>query len=400
MLVALMVLGSVRGDEYYYGPMCEEEAVLREFVVEKEECAAAEVVVEDDAFGAFRAAAVSAAGVEKATALAIVLLVIEHGAAPFDDPEVVALCRSLDRPSRESLLASLEDYFGDFYESASLELGALRYALEDEPEEEEEDELWIDIFFFLIVFGVACALSAAVRRLSRLSKPKKKKRQKLKKKKTPKLLLIVEEEESSDDELEEVVREPSPEPDPKPNKRKQPKKETKPSPKPPAPPKPRRRPSPVVRLPQRPQEASKQPVVGSLVDCRSFAEALAPTKKHQQVVASVKVVPLPPRVRDRDLENRFARYGGVVGARVFGDADPPHGYVDFSCRADAVAAAFDAHGRALFSTTTTTTASGDDGRVACIVRERALSDSDLNQRRPLAFHLSTPTSSSPLINGS
>ena len=82
-----------------------------------------------DAFGAFRAAAAAAAGVEKATALAIVLLVIEHGAAPFDDPEVVALCRALAPEARESLVSSLEEYFGDFYETAAVELGALRYAL-------------------------------------------------------------------------------------------------------------------------------------------------------------------------------------------------------------------------------------------------------------------------------
>ena len=80
-------------------------------------------------------------------------------------------------------------------------------------------------------------------------------------------------------------------------------------------------------------------------------------------------MPLPPHVGDDDLRARFANYGGVVGVRVFGAASPPHGYVDFSCRADAVAAAFDAHGRSLF-------VDSDLGRVACIVRERALSEDD------------------------
>ena len=45
------------------------------------------------------------------------------------DGEVVALCRSLDPEARESLVSSLEEYFGDFYDTAAVELGALRYAL-------------------------------------------------------------------------------------------------------------------------------------------------------------------------------------------------------------------------------------------------------------------------------
>ena len=111
-------------------------AVAREFVLsgagdgDGESCAGDFDDYGDvDAYGAFRAAAAAAAGVEKATALAIVLLVIEHGAAPFDDPEVVALCRALEPEARESLVASLEEYFGDFYDTAAVELGALRYAL-------------------------------------------------------------------------------------------------------------------------------------------------------------------------------------------------------------------------------------------------------------------------------
>lgn len=264
-------------------------AVAREFVDELDEC------VDEDAYGAFRAAAGSAAGVEKATALAIVLLVIEHGAAPFDDPEVVALCRSLDRAGRESLVASLEEYFGDFYETAAVELGSLRYALEEEP---EDVDLWVDIVFFLVVFGVACGLSALLRRLFKFAvkdaKPVKKRRKKHKK---PQLVV------SSDSEPEPVIQEEPPEP-----------------PKPPPP--------------------------------------------TLTTVFSVKVVPLPPDVQDDDLRRTFARYGGVVGARVFGHASPPHGYVDFECRADAVAAAFHAHGSFLV---------GDAVQVACIVRERTLS---------------------------
>ena len=95
-----------------------------------------------DAFGAFRAAAAAAAGVEKATALAIVLLVIEHGAAPFDDPEVVALCRALAPEARESLVSSLEEYFGDFSRRPAVELGALRYALLSTEERRARSPRW------------------------------------------------------------------------------------------------------------------------------------------------------------------------------------------------------------------------------------------------------------------
>ena len=200
--------GSCPGDSFDDAAL----AVAREFVLgggggDDESCSGDyEDYGDVDAFGAFRAAAAAAAGVEKATALAIVLLVIEHGAAPFDDPEVVALCRALAPEARESLVSSLEEYFGDFYETAAVELGALRYALlsteerraavaemaaarpygEALPEEatmllerlgagglfEADDdsvELWIDVVFFLLVFGVLCALSAALRRACSLA---------------------------------------------------------------------------------------------------------------------------------------------------------------------------------------------------------------------------------------
>lgn len=201
--------GSCPGDAFDDAAL----AVAREFVLggggaDGDESCSGEYddYTDVDAFGAFRAAAAAAAGVEKATALAIVLLVIEHGAAPFDDPEVVALCRALAPEARESLVSSLEEYFGDFYETAAVELGALRYALlsteerraavaemaatrpygEALPEEaslllerlgagglfEADDdsvELWIDVVFFLLVFGVLCALSAALRRACSLA---------------------------------------------------------------------------------------------------------------------------------------------------------------------------------------------------------------------------------------
>lgn len=424
-----------------------------------------ELLEEVDAYSAFRAAAAAAAGVEKATALAIVLLVIEHGAAPFDDPEVVALCRALDRASRESLVSSLEDYFGDFYDTASLELGSLRYALLHDDDEDvlfepalldEDVELWIDVLFFLVVFGAACALSAALRTFYRLasahphatdtlSHPAVKATSRRRTKQRKKVVLTslgaaksdppnslptapstqndddarTQEHESDDDDEDDLVPAPAaaaarsvpPQAQPpqrwqkahRPHHHKEYRSLSKdgalcedtsppttaiavvseasaaaagqqPSPQPQralTPPR-RKKPAPPSSTPQ-----ARRPIdlASSKVDRRSFAEAALGTAKPTEpppsiVAASVKVVPLPPDVCDEDLRARFARYGGVVGARVFGDADPPHGFVDFECRADAVAAAFDAHGRSLF-------VDSDFGRVACIVRERALSDSDL-----------------------
>lgn len=423
-----------------------------------------ELLEEADAYSAFRAAAAAAAGVEKATALAIVLLVIEHGAAPFDDPEVVALCRALDRESRESLVRSLEDYFGDFYDTASLELGSLRYALLHDDDEDvlfepalldEDVELWIDVLFFLVVFGAACALSAALRTFYRLASahphtsdklthPAVKATSRRRTKQRKKVVLTSlgasksdpptspptasstpngddnrkQEHESDDDDEEDIVPAPTAAAARSVPQQAQPQRWKKahrphhhkeyrslskdgalsddttpsttaiavvseasaaaaghhPSPQPQralTPPR-RKKPAPPASTPQ-----ARRPIdfASSKVDRRSFAEAALGTAKPTEpppsiVAASVKVVPLPPDVCDEDLRARFARYGGVVGARVFGDADPPHGFVDFECRADAVAAAFDAHGRSLF-------VDSDFGRVACIVRERALSDSDL-----------------------
>eukprot|EP00630_Chrysocystis_fragilis_P004906 CAMPEP_0197393850 /NCGR_PEP_ID=MMETSP1165-20131217/4551_1 /TAXON_ID=284809 /ORGANISM="Chrysocystis fragilis, Strain CCMP3189" /LENGTH=448 /DNA_ID=CAMNT_0042919527 /DNA_START=44 /DNA_END=1390 /DNA_ORIENTATION=+ len=383
-------------------------AVAREFVADETCATSYELLEEADAYGAFRAAAAAAAGVEKATALAIVLLVIEHGAAPFDDPEVVSLCRSLDRASRDSLVSSLEDYFGDFYDSAALELGSLRYALlhEDDDSLEEDVELWIDVAFFMCVFGVACGLSAVLRNFYRLaasagvaatSVAKQPRRRAKPRKKKPLVAASgedesVSEEAAADSEEEEESEEEPPrrasfeEEDSSsreensasaysqrrpPRTARAPKRPAKLPEKPPR----RRRHHPgsqTLGLPPRAPSPSaappqqQKPSLSSKVDRRSFAEALSATKPPPEqpvVAASVKVVPLPPEIGDAQLRARFARYGGVVGARVFGDADPPHGYVDFERRADAVAAAFDAHGRSLFSLDT-------DNRVACIVRER------------------------------
>lgn len=382
-------------------------AVAREFVLDSESCESDdsyEVLEEADAYGAFRAAAAAAAGVEKATALAIVLLVIEHGAAPFDDPEVVALCRSLDRASRDSLVTSLEDYFGDFYDTAALELGSLRYALLHDDSEFDEDEvdLWIDVVFFLVIFGAACGLSAALRTFYRLaSAPRDKaspapnsatrttrRRQRQHKKHPPREKSSKKSDmSSSDDDDDALPLPPVVAPDKQPSAPQRSSQtppqrnnhhqkaiakaappEAKP---PPAPPQRRRRPSTAAPAPAH-RALPRLPLdLAAKVDRRSFAEAALGQAK--PVAASVKVVPLPPHVGEDDLRARFARYGGVVGARVFGHADPPHGYVDFECRADAVAAAFDAHGRSLFL-------DNDLGRVACIVRERAASDSDLGPR--------------------
>lgn len=431
-------------------------AVAREFLDEKSCRDEYQPLDENDAYGAFRSAAEAAAGVEKAIALAIVLLVIEHGAAPFDDPEIVELCRSLDVSSRNSLVTSLEDYFGDFYATAALELGSLRFSLLEEAEDdldpservaEDSVELWIDVLFFLVVFGVACALSATLRKFYRLAasceeeelempcatKPnnvslargepanygggkasshRKRHRTKNKVSAPPSTIRrrkseeehvaasSSSEEEEDDDEsdrglvvgedqrLVAVVptRTPSSTQVSQRWKKKRERKEKTVD----APHQqtaarkaaPDKRPPPVVAAQTPPaalpKSGSSKPATSAKVDRRSFAQAAlghAPPPASSSAASSVKVVPLPPNVDDLELRSRFARYGGVLGARVFRDADPPHGYVDFDCRAKAVAAAFDANGRSLF---------GDgDERVACIVRERAMSAdlSDNTNRR-------------------
>ena len=128
-----------------------------------------------------------------------------HGAAPFDDPEVVALCRALARKRAKASSRRSRSTLG-LLRDGRCRVGALRYALlsteerraavaemaaarpygEALPEEatmllerlgagglfEADDdsvELWIDVVFFLLVFGVLCALSAALRRACSLA---------------------------------------------------------------------------------------------------------------------------------------------------------------------------------------------------------------------------------------
>ena len=475
-------------------------AVAREFVLSNagdgaESCGAGGDDYGDvDAYGAFRAAASAAAGVEKATALAIVLLVIEHGAAPFDDPEVVALCRSLDPDARESLVSSLEEYFGDFYDSAAVELGALRYALlsnEEKraamaemsahgydalPEEasfllerlggggffEDDDvvELWIDVLFFLLVFGALCALSAMLRRAyslaararalrasereearekeaaeERASRRRRRGEARSGAKKPPPRPRPKSPERpgddaapssasssssSSDDDAPEAngfgaaaaaprhrnggaaarggrpkakAREaaraaPAAPPTPRADKKKAPKGEPKAAERrsrgderrakaqqradrdkasSPRPPQPAAAPAPASRVnawaapdPPRPPPQTA-PGLGSPPAAPRSPRGVAPraAPRPPDVAASVKVLPVPPGATGGDLVAAFARYGGVLGARVDRGGVA---YVDFATRNCAVAAAFDAHGRPLF-------AGGD--AVSCIVRERS-----------------------------
>ncbi|KAJ1450862.1 hypothetical protein M885DRAFT_531297 [Pelagophyceae sp. CCMP2097] len=556
-------------------------AVAREFVLQNggyahdESCSAQDDDLDGfgasdldgfDAFGAFRAAAGAAAGVEKATALAIVLLVIEHGAAPFDDPEVVSLCRALDGDARESLLASLDEYFGDFYDTASLELNALRallgkagargdallwrsawgadgddpsYLMEQLARFDDDDviELWIDVVFGLLVFGIACLVSAAARRAYRAAAPEdarpaarpcpapkargarqaddehkphkpqsrtkpphhakpaaangaakdaaatlanpqgksssaaRRERRKKTQRGTKPLAA-----NADADAADDASAEPAPVEEPP----------TQESPTPTAAPltaAPGDGPSswilvdeaepavddadarrngadddadallvdpllalgaearaaahgeatrldqafargdadsaelpdhadkalsssgPVARraeaspagaargLPSAPPgradraDVTRQAPADSLWNAaaapweqrdspRRPLDGLAldglvpprPASPDSSVAASIKVLPLPRTVDEAALRAAFERYGGVVGARVFRDADPPHGYVDFADRSAAVAAAFDAHGRDdLFF---------ENERVACIVRERAVHAND------------------------
>ncbi|KAK7232618.1 hypothetical protein SO694_00035163 [Aureococcus anophagefferens] len=290
-------------------------AVAREFVLSNagdgaESCGAGGDDYGDvDAYGAFSARPRPRA--EKATALAIVLLVIEHGAAPFDDPEVVALCRSLDPDARESLVSSLEEYFGDFYDARrrASSSGALRYALLSNEEKR-----------------------AAMAEMSAHGYDA-----------LPEEASFLLERRSASFLLERLGGGASSRTTTPPRRR-------------------RRLPgsTPGRRRTRRGRRRNPRRASLGRRPARAVAAGVARARRRPpDVAASVKVLPVPPGATGGDLIAAFARYGGVVGARVDRGGVA---YVDFATRNCAVAAAFDAHGRPLF-------AGGD--AVSCIVRERS-----------------------------